>query len=129
MQFDDLENAVFLDGEALIEDPDLAGLARRRIAPLVGQAALDRTAGENAPARVLYEALWCGRSIYLIEVRGKTPPSILPDGAAVVQDFGRIFPVIKRPKLHDKSGLKACNDAMGQLCLPQIPSEADTADT
>ncbi|MGI8989064.1 MAG: DEAD/DEAH box helicase [Bryobacteraceae bacterium] len=57
VQFDDLENEVFLDGEGLVEDSGLASLARRRIAPLVGRAALDRTSDENAPARVLYKAL------------------------------------------------------------------------
>ena len=57
VQVEDLESALFLDGEELTEDSDLARLVRQRLAPLVGRAALDRTNDDNAPARVLYEAL------------------------------------------------------------------------
>ena len=57
VQFDDLQNEVFLDAGGLVEDSDLAGRARLRVTPLLGGEALDRTSGENAPARVLYQAL------------------------------------------------------------------------
>jgi DEAD/DEAH box helicase domain-containing protein len=82
VQIEGLENATFLDEKALVEEPIIADAARRTVAPLVSAAAVSRTAGEYAPARVLYmtlrhspiisqleDALWQSRANGILRLR------------------------------------------------------------
>ena len=57
VRLDSMEDAVLVDRGRLIQDADLADLARRTIAPLVSSAVIAETMGETCAARLLHRAL------------------------------------------------------------------------
>jgi hypothetical protein len=57
VQLGTLEDAVLIDQAGLVENEEVAAVARRTIAPLVGDSVLADTVGETAPARLLHRAL------------------------------------------------------------------------
>jgi DEAD/DEAH box helicase domain-containing protein len=82
VRLDALEDAVFVEDNLLVEDNEVATLARRAIEPLVHESVIGQTKGSNIPAQILHsalryspviarleEALWQGRNMGLLRLR------------------------------------------------------------
>ena len=84
VHLDALEDATFIIDNALVEDPQLADLARIAVVPLVRADVVAQTENQRAPARVLHHALRYSPLISLVEDslwRSRT------DGILPIQDL------------------------------------------